>query len=74
VVKGKHVFSHQEADRIRILVSKTRSANRDQQKRLRQQLRDMHFFISDFPRPSSGFTVQDFDEHVRKGRIEVRGA
>jgi hypothetical protein len=73
VPKGKVVFSQREVDRIRTLISQTRNSNRPDQKRLRQQLRDMRFYISDFQQSSAGFTVSDFEDLIRLGRIKVTG-
>ena len=55
-----------------MLISKTRNAPRDQQKGLRQRIRDRGFYISDFSRPASGFRVEDFEALVAHGVISIR--
>lgn len=70
-MKGKTRFSAATAERIRILLGRVRSSPRPAQKVLRQQIRDLGFYISDFRRPASGFTREDFDALVQNGGIEV---
>jgi hypothetical protein len=70
-VKGRTEFTGATADRIRVLLSQTRNAPRPQQKALRQQIRDMGFYISDWERPGTAFTVDDFDDMVLRGQIKI---
>jgi hypothetical protein len=70
-VKGRTEFTEATADRIRVLLSQTRNAIRPQQKALRQQIRDLGFYITDWERPGTGFTVDDFDGLVRSGRVRI---
>jgi hypothetical protein len=70
-VKGSRRFNRSTADQIRVLLSRVRNADRNQQKALRQQVRDLGFYISDFGRPVTGFRTEDFDELVRTGLIEI---
>ena len=59
------------AARIRGFLGEVRRSPHDQQKRLRQQIRDLGFYISDFSRPDSGFTPADFDALVAQGTIRI---
>lgn len=71
-MKGKGAFSQAEAQRARELLGKIRVAGRDEQKQLRHRLRsDIGFYISDFTRSSTGFTVADFDSLVERGTINI---
>jgi hypothetical protein len=70
-MKGSLVFTRSAAARIRMLLAQTRAADRARQKGLRQDIRDLGFYISDFSRPASGFTPEDFDELVRTKQITV---
>ncbi|CAN5581024.1 hypothetical protein BH23CHL7_BH23CHL7_15960 [soil metagenome] len=66
------VFSPATADKVRSLLTPVRNSPRRRQKALRQRLRDLGFYISDFARPATGFTVHDFDDLVRSGVITIR--
>jgi hypothetical protein len=70
-MKGSRVFSRSTADRIRSLLARTRAAEPPQQKALRQDIRDLRFYISDFHRPATGLAPEDFDELVRTKQIEI---
>lgn len=71
-MKGKSTFSPAEAVRVRELLRQLRSAERDEQKKLRERLRiDVGFYISDFTRSNAGFTDADFDSLVEQGAIKI---
>ncbi|GAB7543770.1 hypothetical protein [Cupriavidus sp. 8B] len=71
-MKGKSIFSPAEAERIRELLRKLPRAARDDQKRLRDFLRnDTGFYISDFTRSNAGFTEADFDSLLERGTIKI---
>lgn len=70
-MKGSRRFTRSTAERIRQLLGRTRKADRPVQKHLRQQIRDLDFYISDWKRPSEGFGPDDFDALVRNGHIEI---
>jgi len=68
-VKGTNRFTAAQADRIRALLRARAVAERVEQKRLRDELRAMGFYISDWSGP--GFTQTDFDRLVRTGAIVI---
>lgn len=70
-MKGKRNFSKSEELKIRKLISDKVNAKRDEQKQLRQQMRDMGFFISDFTKSTKGFTLKDFEYLKRSGQINI---
>ena len=70
-MKGQRHFTRAAADQIRWLLDRTRAASRADQKVLRQAIRDLGFYISDFTRPSTGFCRCDFEDLVRTGQVEV---
>jgi hypothetical protein len=71
-VKGRSHFTSQEADQIRrLLREKIESGN---EKRFRDTLRGMGFYISDFLRVPDGFSPEDFERCVEQGRITIVGA
>lgn len=70
--KRKAVFSSHESANIGSLLEKKCQSDRSGQKRLRDILRQRYgFYISDFTRSKSGFTVADFDALIRQGRISI---
>lgn len=64
-------FTRAAAQQIRVLLADTRRAERSRQKALRQQIRDLGFFISDFSHSADGFTPEDFDDLVSAGTIDI---
>ena len=70
-MRGRRSFTQNEAGDIRRLLAATRAASAEEQKRLRQKLRDRDFHISDFHRPRDGFRLEDFDALVRQGEIDI---
>jgi hypothetical protein len=70
-VKGSNCFTQANAARIRALLSELRVAERDRQKRIRDEIRHIGFYISDWERDATGFTVADFDDLVSRGLIRI---
>ena len=70
-MKGQRHFTRAVADKIRWLLDRTRAASRADKKVLRQEIRDLRFYISDFSRPATGFRRRDFEDLVRTGQIGV---
>lgn len=73
-MKGKYHFTPSEAEEIRaLLVRKIKTSGNDQ-KPIRQKLRQrLHFYISDFTPSVDGFGPLDFDNLVRCGQIKIIG-
>jgi nucleoside-triphosphatase THEP1 len=70
-MKGRAKFTAVEADRIREdLRQKVRAAG-DEQKTIRNRMRRLGFYISDFTDAVDGFLVQDFDALVARGAVVV---
>jgi len=70
-VKGRSEFDRQTAEQVRRLLSQVRNARPENQKVIRDDIRALGFYISDWDRSSRGFTPDDFDELVRLGRVKV---
>lgn len=71
-MKGRDRFSRSEADEIRRLLHLVRRAEPGRrQKLLRDQLRAIDFYISDFAGGPARFTRSDFDDLVRDGRVTI---
>lgn len=72
--KAKRSFTRGEATEIRALLSALRRADRATQKSIRHALRELGFYISEWPpRPAIGFTLTHFDKLVERGDIRIVG-
>lgn len=71
-MKGKNVFTIQERDIIeKQLVVLRSNIVKSEQKKIRHELKNMSFYISDFRMHRSGFTYSDFVELIEKGEIII---
>ena len=60
-MKGKDTFTKQEADEICALIEKKVKADKHEQKIIRDKIRSLGFYSSDFGMgPGYGYTVEDF--------------
>jgi len=76
-MKGRLEFTQREAERIRELLRRKKRVGSAGQKRFRDRLRDIGFYITDFStygRPSDGFGVEDFDRLVENRVIQIASA
>jgi dGTP triphosphohydrolase len=71
-MKGKRIFAHNEAHRIRYLINKKVGASKSEQKIIRKEIRGIRFYFSDFS-SKKGYTVADFDDLVRIGEVKITG-
>jgi hypothetical protein len=73
-MRGRSTFTPSEIDAIcRLLREKVR-ADRGRQKTLRNQLRSLGFYISDFASDQAGFAEGDLDQLIASGTIGVEAA
>ena len=71
-IVGRKKFSEKEVKVIRKLLGSKMRGNRSQQKMSRHILRTVFGFnISDFNVQGKAFGPEDFDECIRRGRIQV---
>lgn len=70
-MKGRSRFTLAEASEIRAILGAVRRVGRPEQKALRHALRSHGFYISDWSRPATGFTLASFDELVLSDRVRV---
>ena len=68
-IKGRNAFSLEEIRRIRELVIIKKSLPSREQIFIRNQLRAMGFYISDYKK--TNFTTKDLDVLIDKGKIKV---
>lgn len=65
---GRRSFTGPEIDELRRLIREKQTADRDRQKFLREKMRRIGFYITDFA-DYSGFTASDFDDLLDRGVI-----
>ncbi len=71
MAKGRTKFTSAEAAKIRGLLAETRRAERSGQRRLRDGLRRIDFYITDFDQSFRGFGPEDFDQLISQGVVEI---
>ena len=71
-MKGKREFTEFEANQIRKLIKEKLIASKNEQKKIRNKIRSFGFYFSDFSN-KKGYTVQDFDNLIRKKEIIIVG-
>jgi hypothetical protein len=65
-MKGRQHFTIAETNIIRGLLEKKTNAGRNDQKRIRHNLRSIGFYITDFaPHHAKAFTVSDFENLIQ---------
>lgn len=70
-MKGKNIFTEQEAIIIReLLIEKVRSTS-NKQKGIRNRIRKLGFYITDYTNKKH-FTVDDFNELIEHEKISVK--
>jgi hypothetical protein len=72
VNEHRSTFTRDEAKQIKAMLSEVRHVDPPAQKRLRQKLRSIGFYITDYSADADGFTASEFDFLVSQGTIEVR--
>lgn len=64
-------FTRAEIEQLRALLREKQTADRDRQKALRDRMRRMGFYISDFSSDPGGFTAADLDILIARGSIQI---
>ena len=68
-MNGRNLFTTAELVTIRELLKRLRNVSKTQQKGIRDSLRKIGFYISDYNLPKC--TVDDFDALIKSGLIKV---
>ena len=71
-MKGKSKFTEFEANQIRKLINQKLNASKNEQKTIRNKIRNLGFYYSDFS-GKKGYTVQDFENLIKTGEIRIIG-
>lgn len=70
-MKGKTEFTNSEAGKIRELIDKKVLASTNEQKILRDKIRQVGFYFSDFSPSKHNYTVADFENLRESGLITI---
>ncbi len=70
-MKGRNRFTADEISQLKSCIRKKQSAPVGEQKRWRDKMRALGFYISDFPSGSEGFSDRDLDRLIERGAVEV---
>ncbi len=70
-MQGRDRFTKAEAEQIRQLLGSMSLAGTGRQKSVRQKLRAIGFYITDYEDAHRGFSVADFDQLVTSGRVAI---
>lgn len=71
-MKGKFEFTKNEIEQIKELINKKILASKNKQKSIRNKIRSLNFYFSDFSN-KKGYTVQDFENLIKSGEIKIVG-
>lgn len=69
--KGKTHFTSLEVDRIKELINRKIKADPSEQKSIRNAIRKIGFYYSDYSDSKKGYTVDDFDYLIQSGQITI---
>ncbi|MEI6823357.1 MAG: hypothetical protein WCL51_15610 [Bacteroidota bacterium] len=70
-MKGKNIFTKVEVEKIKDLIKMKLDASPDKQKGIRNKIRNIGFYYSDFSNDKKGYTVTDFDNLIKSGSIKI---
>jgi hypothetical protein len=72
-MKGKNIFTTSEVNKIKKLIAEKVEATPSKQKGIRNKIRELGFYYSDFSSQKDGYTVEDFNGLIRSGKIKEIG-
>lgn len=72
-MKGKNHFSEFEFEMLKKLTSEKVKASPDKQKGIRNKIRKLGFYYSDFNNQKNGYDLKDLQQLVNSGQITVSG-
>lgn len=71
LVKGKDQFTQEEKAKIEKLLAEKCTSERDKQKVIRDKLRKIKFYITDFYNKNDGYNVEKFQKDIKNGKIKI---
>lgn len=70
-IKGQDTFTSLEVQTIKKLIAEKVVATLDEQKRIREKIRSIGFYYSDFSSQKNGYTVEYFEQLINLGQIKI---
>ncbi|MAM29452.1 MAG: hypothetical protein CMC13_10570 [Flavobacteriaceae bacterium] len=72
-MKGKNQFSKSEFKQLKILIKEKQTADKTEQKSIRNRIRKIGFYFSDFSNKKKGYDISDLEQLVKTGQIKIVG-
>lgn len=72
-MKGKNVFTEDEDLRLESLIEQKQGKSKSEQTKIRNRIRSIGFYYSDFSNKKDGYTVEDYRKLKRDGVITIVG-
>lgn len=72
-MKGKRVFTSNEITELKKLIEEKIIASPEKQKGIRNKIRNLKFYYSDFRDDKPGYTIKDLENLIQSGEIKVIG-
>lgn len=72
-MKGKNVFTEDEDLRLESLIEQKQGKSKNEQTKIRNRIRSIGFYYSDFSNKKEGYTVEDYRKLKRDGVITIVG-
>ena len=72
-MKGKNVFTEDEDLRLESLIEQKQGKSKSEQTKIRNRIRSIGFYYSDFSNKKEGYTVEDYRKLKRDGVITIVG-
>jgi len=72
-MKGKRTFTKAEAEQIKKFIREKNRVDKSRQKGIRQKIRNLGFYYSDFSSDKSGYNIEDFERLFKSGAIILIG-
>lgn len=70
-MKGKKLFSQNEFEQLKILIQEKQKADKTRQKNIRNKIRKIGFFFSDFSAQKKGYDITDLNYLIKTGAIKI---
>lgn len=72
-MKGKNRFSKTELEQLKILIKEKQSADKTKQTSIRNKIRKIGFYFSDFSNQKKGYDNSDLEQLLKSGEIKITG-
>ena len=70
-MKGKNQFLKSEFEQLKTLIKDKQTADKTQQKSIRNRIRKIGFYFSDFSNQKKGYDISDLEQLLKTGEIKI---